>query len=247
MIKKFKMLIKKMIFPNTYSSEVYIKYLKKCGIKIGENCYVWSPNHTFIDVQRPETLVIGNNCKITQGVTILSHDYSMSVAKKRYAEHVGTAEITSIGDNVFIGINSIILMGSKIGNNCIIGAGSVVCGSFPDDSVIAGNPARVVSTLGKYYTKHKKNAYMKAKLYFECFKKQHNRIPTVEEMGNAFAWLYLPRTKETLEMYDSFFRLSGDDYEQTVEDFMNSTGMFENYEQFCNSINESLEDELIEE
>lgn len=246
MIQKIKMLVKKIIFPNTYSSDAYIKYLKRCGIKIGDNCYVWSPNHTFIDVQRPETLIIGNNCKITQGVTILSHDYSISVAKQKYGEHIGTADVTTIGDNVFIGINTIILMGSKIGNNCIIGAGSVVCGSFPDDSVIAGNPAKVVSTLEDYYEKHKKKAYMKAKVYFNCFRKQHNRIPTIEEMGNAFAWLYLPRTKETLETYDSFFRLSGDNYEKTVQDFMSSAGMFENYEQFCGSIYKNVEDEVTE-
>ena len=50
-----------------------------------------------------------------------------------------------MGNNVFIGTNCIILLNTKIGNNCIIGAGSVVRGQFPDNSVIIGNPAKVVS------------------------------------------------------------------------------------------------------
>ena len=47
-----------------------------------------------------------------------------------------------IGDNVFIGMNSIILMGSHIGNNVIIGAGSVVSGNIPDNSVVGGGPSQ---------------------------------------------------------------------------------------------------------
>ena len=50
-----------------------------------------------------------------------------------------------IGNNVFIGINCIILSNTTIGDNCIIGAGSVLRGHFPENSVIAGNPAQVLS------------------------------------------------------------------------------------------------------
>ena len=48
-----------------------------------------------------------------------------------------------IGDNVFIGMNSIILMGSHIGNNVIIGAGSVVSGNIPDNSVVGGSQPKL--------------------------------------------------------------------------------------------------------
>lgn len=51
-----------------------------------------------------------------------------------------------IGNNVFIGFDCTILLNTTIGNNCIIGAGSVVRGNFPDNSVIIGNPAKVVMT-----------------------------------------------------------------------------------------------------
>lgn len=184
-------LLKRVLFPNTYSSAAYIRYLQKKGVKIGDNCYIWSPNHTFIDTQRPETLTIGDYCKITQGVIILSHDYSISVAKRKYHEHIGNMGHTVIGDNVFIGMNAIILMGSRIGNNCIVGDGAVVSGSFPDDSVIVGNPARVVCSLEQYYLKHKTKEYEKAKEYYCLFKQRHKRAPSIEEMGNDFAWLYV--------------------------------------------------------
>jgi acetyltransferase-like isoleucine patch superfamily enzyme len=50
-----------------------------------------------------------------------------------------------IGNNVFVGTNCIILYGTTIGDNCIVGAGSVVRGHYPDNSVIVGNPAKVVT------------------------------------------------------------------------------------------------------
>lgn len=49
-----------------------------------------------------------------------------------------------LGRNVFIGCNCIILKGTKLGDNCIVGAGSVVHGEFPEGCVLAGNPARII-------------------------------------------------------------------------------------------------------
>lgn len=51
---------------------------------------------------------------------------------------------TYIGNNVIVGINSIILPGIKIGNHVVIGAGSVVTNDVPDNTIVAGNPARII-------------------------------------------------------------------------------------------------------
>lgn len=58
-----------------------------------------------------------------------------------------TAKPIVIGDNVWIGLNAIIPKGTEIGDNCIVSAGTVVKGKFPANSVITGNPAKVVKTL----------------------------------------------------------------------------------------------------
>lgn len=123
-------------------------------------------------------------------------------------------------------------MGSTIGDNTIVGASSVVSGTYPDNVVIAGNPARVICSIEDFYKKRKRDeiqcAFTNVK---ECMKKYH-RYPTISEMGDAFAWLYLPRCEETFELYPGFFSLKGDDLESMKRDFMNSKGVYNSYEEF---------------
>lgn len=231
-----KSIIKKILFPNTYSSESYIKYLRNKGVTIGNGCFIWSPNKTVIDIQNGFLLEIGNYVKIAEGVKILNHDYSVSVARRKFHNHVGQAKKTIIGDNVFLGIDSIILAGSVIGNNTIVGAGSVVNGKFPDDVVIAGNPAKVICTLEKFYDSKKKKELNDARLFAEEFYQKNNRFPTAEEFGNAFAWLFLPRNKKTIDEYNCYFRLNGDNYNDIINDFMNSKASFDSYDEFLKEI-----------
>ena len=61
-----------------------------------------------------------------------------------------------IGDNCFVGARCILLPGLKIGNNCIVGAGSVLTGSFPNDSIIAGNPAKIIANTKTWALKKSK-------------------------------------------------------------------------------------------
>ena len=137
-IKKIK---NKLFSPN---SEEYISELKEKGVKIGKGTIIWDPSSTVIDESRPWLLTIGEYVKITAGVVILCHDYSLSVMRRVYGEWIGEGQETVIGDNCFIGMNSTILMGTHIGNNVIVGAGSVVRGTVPDNVVVAGNPAKII-------------------------------------------------------------------------------------------------------
>jgi acetyltransferase-like isoleucine patch superfamily enzyme len=59
----------------------------------------------------------------------------------------------SVGNNVFIGLNSIVMPGVTIGNNCVIGAGSVVTRDIPDNSIAAGMPAKIITTYSAYKEK----------------------------------------------------------------------------------------------
>ena len=81
---------------------------------------------------------------------ICDYGYNIEIGENFYSNHnltiLDCAKVT-FGDNVFIGCNCIILKGTQLGDNCIVGAGSVVHGIFEDNCVIAGNPAKVIKML----------------------------------------------------------------------------------------------------
>ena len=145
-----KKILKRIVFGHRCSSEAYVAYLRKIGMKIGGGTVFFAPQNVCIDVTRPWLIYIGNNVQITSGVTILTHGYDWAVVKGVYGEILGSSGEVRIGNNVFIGMNSTILKGAKIGNNVIIGANSLVNKDIPDNVVVAGNPAVVVSSLESY-------------------------------------------------------------------------------------------------
>jgi len=114
------------------------KYLRKQGVKIGHRCKI----HTLSFSTEPYLVEIGDNVRVTSGTEFITHDGAVNCFKGEIGG--GIFGKIKLGDNVFVGTNSIILLNTTIGNNCIVGAGSVVRGQFPDNSVIVGNPAKVI-------------------------------------------------------------------------------------------------------
>lgn len=94
-------------------------------------------------------ITIGNNTIIGSGCKIIDNDFHPIDYKKRKKQKDQDIERAPIiiGENCFIGMNSIILKGTELGSNCIVGAGSVVHGKFSDGVVIAGNPAKIIKYL----------------------------------------------------------------------------------------------------
>lgn len=94
-----------------------------------------------------DSITIGQNTDIGAGCKIIDNDFHPLPYSQRYPKEqldkVKKRPIM-IGEGCFIGTNSIILKGTTLGKNCVVGAGSVVSGTFPDNVIIAGNPARVV-------------------------------------------------------------------------------------------------------
>lgn len=110
---------------------------KHCGIS-GSTIYSW------------KSIEIGNYTRIGANCKIIDNDFHPIQLKYRHEgqnkDYTERAPII-IGNDCFIGMNSIILKGTTLGNNVIVGAGSVVHGSFPDNCIIAGNPAKIVKKI----------------------------------------------------------------------------------------------------
>jgi len=226
-IKKLWLKFKQRVLPASFTSDDMIQYLKLCGIRIGEGCRFYRPSSMNIDVTSPVLLEIGSYVKITSGVVILAHDYSRSVIRRAYGEVIGEARKTMIGDNVFVGMNAIILNGANIGNNVIIGAGSVVSGQIPDNSVVAGNPAKVIMSLEEYYKRRKSNYITEAKNYIRMFIDYNNREPVASEM-RAFWPLFVERDREELKRLNIRTKLGGDNEEEVIRDFLNTEKVYLN-------------------
>lgn len=130
--------------PTDYNS---IEFLRSRGVKIGNNVNILN---CTIDFCHGFLVSIGNNVTLT-GVRILAHDASTQIP-------LGVSKVgrVMIGDNVFVGQGSIILPNTHIGNRVIIGAGSVVSRDIPDNSVAAGNPARVIESYDSFVERHKR-------------------------------------------------------------------------------------------
>ncbi len=114
-----------------------VAYLRSAGVTIGTNTMI--SMGAKIDSQWGK-VIIGNNCHVTHGCVILAHD-GTSFQLPGNKENVGRV---TIGDGVFLGVNSVVLPNVTIGDNAVIGAGSVVTQAIPANCVAAGNPARVI-------------------------------------------------------------------------------------------------------
>jgi acetyltransferase-like isoleucine patch superfamily enzyme len=134
---------------NKYDDFTIAEYFRKQGAVVGDD--------TRIEVRtlgaEPYLVKIGNHCTIAPNVSFLCHDGAAWIFTDEIPsmQKFGTIEIR---DNCFIGMNAI-LIGNNItvGPNAIVGAGAVVTKDVPEGAVVAGNPARVVSTIDKFKEK----------------------------------------------------------------------------------------------
>lgn len=181
------------------SSARFIKYLRKKGMIIGKNTVILSPNHSHIDIGRATWIEIGDNCVLTYGISLIAHDYSWSILRKSHdvIAPTGGGRI-KIGNNVFIGVNSVVLRNVTIGDNCIIGAGSVVSKSIPDNSVATGNPCKIIMSIEEYCEKRKKNLLKEATQEALHIMKDKGRNPTEQELAR-FGFLFNMKNENVLK------------------------------------------------
>lgn len=107
-------------------------------IEVGKNFFA-NYNCTLLDVAK---IKIGDNCQMAPNVAIYTAGHPIHPVSRNSAYEYGK-EVT-IGDNVWLGGNTVVCPGVHIGNNVVIGAGSVVTRDIPDWSIAAGNPCKVI-------------------------------------------------------------------------------------------------------
>ena len=135
-----------------YSRTIIVTRAPGAFIHIGNNVGI-----SGATIYARKGIAIGDNTAIGGNVKILDNDFHPIETEERNNllndPHGGDSDLIParpvvIGKNCFIGCNSIILKGSVLGDGCVVGAGAVVAGTFEPNSVIAGNPARVIRKLG---------------------------------------------------------------------------------------------------
>ncbi len=147
------------ISPEKYKKK-YPKFLRDLGIQISPDYR--DGGHGFIhptasfDGNNFSLISIGKNTTISADVVFLTHDYSITKALHVIGKNDSARFLKpiSIGDYSFVGMRTIILPGSQIGSHVIIGAGSVISGTIPDNVVVAGNPAKVICQTDEWAKKH---------------------------------------------------------------------------------------------
>ena len=149
----------------TCSFEKRVEMLRKMGVTIGNNCEIY-PDVNF--GSEPFLIEIGNHVRITSGVKITTHDGGLWVLRqKKEFEKADKFGRVKIGNNVHIGIDTIIMPGVTIGDNVIIGCKSVVTKDVPSNVVVAGVPAKAIESIDEYEKKVKKQIVFTKNMSYE--------------------------------------------------------------------------------
>lgn len=124
-----------------YQRSIIVARASGAVVEIGDNSGL-----SGVTIYARESVKIGNNCRVGANTKIFDNDFHPVDPTLRLEASNKNMKVKPviIGDNVFIGCNSIILKGTTIGANTTIGAGSVVSGNIPANCVAAGNPAKVI-------------------------------------------------------------------------------------------------------
>ena len=143
--KEREQLIKK-IFAKT-GENILVESSFQCdygyNIFVGENFYM-NHNGVILDAAKVE---FGDNVFIAPNCGFYTAGHPIDVEQRN--KGLEYAKPIKVGDNVWIGGNVVVLPGVTIGNNCVIGAGSIVVKNIPDNSIAVGNPCKVIKQINK--------------------------------------------------------------------------------------------------
>jgi len=153
-ILKFNKLLQKIRYKILQSRFVSANdFAKRQGVRFGKNCNF----RTKLFGSEPYLIEMGDNVRTSTGVQFLTHDGGINVVRKLKLEYksVDLMGNITIGNNVFIGINTVVMPGTIIEDNVIIGAGSIARGKLKENSVYAGVPVKYICSIDDYIEKNK--------------------------------------------------------------------------------------------
>lgn len=137
----------KMLYAKAFPEQ----YARIIGVNMKGRVRIYGSAYSCFGTE-PWIITLGDNVHITSNARFITHDGATLIFRKIRPDLEITKPI-SVGNDVYIGVNAIIMPGVSIGNNCIIGAGAVVTRDIPENSVAAGVPARVIKTSDAYFEK----------------------------------------------------------------------------------------------
>ena len=175
-------------FYSRFSQNAYIKYLRSKGVKIGDRCFIPEPRTVDIDLTRPSLIEIGDDVRMNIGFTLMTHDFASAVFRVKYKEFIGSSGKVKIGNNVYFARHCTVLRGVTIGDNCIIGYGSLVTRNIPSNSVAVGVPAKVICSLEDYYNKRKMKRFDEICEYAQSIIDRYNRDPCISDFFEEFPY-----------------------------------------------------------
>jgi acetyltransferase-like isoleucine patch superfamily enzyme len=128
-----------------------VSYARSLGVKLGNDCRILD-HPRFVFGSEPYLVSLGNHVTVTSGVRFVTHDGGVWVFRGEHPD-IDAFGPVKVGNNVFLGFNCIVMPNVTIGDNCVVGAGSVVTKSILPNTVVAGSPARPICSTVDYWKK----------------------------------------------------------------------------------------------
>lgn len=155
-----------------------VKYAKELGVTMKGSVTIYGSSYKMFSSEA-FLVTLGDNVFISLDAKFICHDGSVLPFRKDIPDLDITKRIT-VGNNVFIGLGALVLPGVTIGNDCIVGAYSVVTEDVPSGTVVGGNPAKIIKRTSEYLQKAQENSIHighltgkeKVKKYKEIFEVQ---------------------------------------------------------------------------
>ena len=154
--------------------------------------------------------------------------------KRNYGDVLGSSGKVEIGNNVFIGAEVTLLKGTKINDNVIIGAGSLVTGEIPANSVAVGRPAKVVMSLDDFYNKRKENQEKEAEELFYAYYKRYHKIPSMNVFREYIFLFKNDYDKLNDDLKDVFKRGGMAFMDKSISAYKNYSFKYESFDAFIN-------------